>query len=303
MGVAIKWSYSVGILGGGWKLGLAGIPTVLDHPIGTLPGEEDEHLPSFVTIDGTHQTYRDTTLGSDVYVTDRFWKYSMATRTLQMPNGWTATYNWDSDQIVLLAEVRDPYGNRITPQWMEPNAWARRLAGVELTTGGVTRTVTISWGNVGGSLTYPTSLTFVGGMAWGGDRTWTFDWNTSGSGPQLARINMPIGPPWRMDYGGNPSMPTWVGLTTPNGGWVTYGLQIQDERKVVATRVTGGRAIVGGFWSFKYGQNPDGAEKSGFVHTPLGRHIEYRHRDVSGDGIVGANWVLVKQAVSTDAEG
>ena len=99
-----------------WDFGLAGIPVQVINPTGA------EGLPVLSGADGSsHRAYPSGGIPTDIYVTEEFWQYNRATRTLKMPNGWVLTYdNGTGMGGATLTEVRDQFDNTLTPTF---EAW------------------------------------------------------------------------------------------------------------------------------------------------------------------------------------
>ena len=109
----------------------------------------------------------------------------------------------------LITSTTDPYGNGLDYVRTAEGA----LTGFVQRVGGQTRTIT---------LTHETDALVVGWDGAGGPaRTWRYVFapNTM----CLVDIVPPTGPGWHFDY----STPHAVTVTTPNGGRVTYQLQLQ----------------------------------------------------------------------------
>lgn len=227
--------------GPGWRFGLAGVPMEVDNPEAPWPeGDPSRIRPSLRTADGTaHGTMPLNGLeATDVWVTQQFWRYTLATRTVDLPNGWTATYSNDPGRA-LLQEVHDPFGNQISVAWdaYDPqDLTTRRPLAFTQTVGDDTREV---------SFTYETSWSLMPKTMLFGGRTWTFNY-ASDDPFRLESVASPAGPAWQFDYSSG------LKLTTPAGGTVHYTFEDQTfpddgvPRAVVRTRATGGRAVSGG---------------------------------------------------------
>src|SRR3954469_25405 len=134
-----------------WKFGLDGVPMEVLEPDAPFPSEpgESRHPPKLRMADGNiYVTSPQASLSAtDVWITPRFWRYTLASRTVDLPNGWTATYSDDPGRA-LLQEVHDPYGNQISVEW-EPydpqELTIRRPAAFFQTVGGDTREVDLAY--------------------------------------------------------------------------------------------------------------------------------------------------------------
>lgn len=171
MDLRIVRSYNHQAIGFKWSFGFAGVPLWIEQP---------EHLslelpwePAAVTADGNrHRLYGSPT--SEYLYTSSFWRYHRATRTLELPNGWVATYETLSGLgVAMLNEVRDPFGNALEPDWEggEPaDLRPLRLLGVTQTSYGIgadwSRTVTFTY-PTGHFSRMPETMTYDG-------RIWTY---------------------------------------------------------------------------------------------------------------------------------
>ena len=271
-----------------WRMGLGGVPMEVIEADAPWPeGDPSRHEPGLMMADGTIHFTRPVNgpLATDVWITPQFWRYTLATRTVELPNGWTATYVQGEPRAVL-QEVHDGFGNQISVAWepYNPNdVTLRRPATISQTVGAQTRHVTFtyetSWS------TMPKTMTF-------GDRTW--DYSYTYDPIRLISVAPPVGPAWQFDY------TTGLKVTTPNGGTVEYGFEDQTfpddglTRPVVRTRITGGRAVNGGSWTFTYTpQSPTQVGCVGRVETPSGPTLEFTHE---WSGLAG-RWVFTRKEV------
>ena len=278
-----------------WKFGLDGVPIEVLEPEAPFPEGpgESRHHPSLRMADGN--IYVTSPLNglesTDVWITPRFWRYTLATRTVDLPNGWSATYSDDPGRA-LLEEVRDPYGNQISVDW-EPydpqDVTLRRPAAITQTIGGDVREVTFTYETSFSTL--PKTMTFDG-------RVWTY--NYDGNGITLTSVELPAGGAWGFDYTDG------LTVTTPQGGSVHYGFTSQlfpddapgPAREVVSSRTTAGRDVTPGNWSFTY--SPQDASHAGSFATvegPQNVRLSFRH-DWSG---LGGEWLLSESSLSSGA--
>ena len=95
-------------------------------------------------------------------------------------------------------------------------------------------------------------------------RTWTYVQDAAGSGyNRLREARAPLGPPERYDYTALPGELTRI--ETPSGGVAAYTYQdayrkastLTHRTRVVTERVTSGRLITPGTWTFAYGTGSD----------------------------------------------
>jgi hypothetical protein len=184
MDLVIQRSFSK--QGVGWRFGIRGVPMEVVNPEAPWPEESSRIHPSLRTADGTdHSTvpYSSVT-ATDVWVTESFWRYTKDTRTVEMPNGWTAVYSNDPGRA-LLQHVADVYGNRISVEW-EPydpaDVTTRRPSKFihHLTNG--TREVAL-WYDNSWRVT-PSTMTFAG-------RTWSYGY--ASDSPDLISVTPPAG--------------------------------------------------------------------------------------------------------------
>jgi len=303
MDLRLTRTYNHQVSGRTWEFGFAGVPLRIERPDGN--GEDLVETPRLVMADGTR--YRtapvNTRTNDTVFITDQFWRYTTTTRTLEIPNGWTATYeSGNPSGGVMLVEVHDVYGNSITPDWEGGSPTDIRPLRLETVTQTLSatesRTVTFEYGPLSSVSGYmPTKMTFLG-------REWTYGYEYANpelqAGPRLKTATPPVGRGWAYDYinglGGA------LTVTTPSKGTVLYDF---DElvlpasegipRSVIARRVTGGRDIVGGEWTFAFSQP---LEAIGLVNIPGGRQLEYRH----GWAPFVGRWILNAQILRDGLE-
>ena len=224
---------------GRWRIGLGGLPLRV-----IFNGSLDD--VDFVTADGA--THHAAGVGATT-LTQGFWVFTKATRTLELPNGLVLTYGHEPTSVgAYLTEVRDPFNNVITLTWQ---AGQGQLLSVTQPLGsGQTRV--ISFANWADDMA--TSLSFDG-------RTWTYHWQTISGTPTVQALTWvapPGGTRWTFTYGNDAQNAVKLqSLTTPNGGTVSYTWGAQtfptspSQRIVIQTRATGGRAPAGS-WTFNW---------------------------------------------------
>ena len=224
---------------GRWRIGLGGLPLRV-----IFNGGLDD--VDFVTADGA--THHAAGVGATT-LTQGFWVFTKATRTLELPNGLVLTYGHEPNSAgAYLTEVRDPFNNVLTLTWQ---AGQGQLLTVTQPLGsGQTRVITFAnWAD-----DMATSLSFDG---W----TWTYHWQTISGTPTVQALTWvapPGGTRWTFTYGHDAQNAVKLqSLTTPNGGTVTYTWGAQtfpttpSQRIVIQTRTTGGRAPAGS-WTFNW---------------------------------------------------
>lgn len=220
---------------GEWRFGFAGLPlrVVFNHP--NLSDVD------FITADGA----KHKAVGADpATYTLEFWRFTKATRLLELPTGLRLTYGYEPANAgtAFLTEVRDPFDNRTTFSWSAPGVL---LSATQQFADG-SRTITFGgWAN-----DRPTTVSFSG-------RTWTYAWSTMGSPatPILTSVTQPDSTTWAFGYGiAADSTVRMTSLKTPNGATVVYGWGYQTfpgptQRLALTDRDTGGRAPAGQ-WDF-----------------------------------------------------
>ncbi len=263
----------------GWEFGVEGIPIgsgdpddpleCCDYPVFGGAGIEERSFPESGVM-GT----------APVYLTQRFWKYTVATRTLELPNGWVGTY--DADTGGLLQELHDRFGNSVTFTYSA----SRQLQSVTQHLGnGQTRTVSYS-----PHAAMPTSMTY-------GTRTWNFQWNAQN---RLTAVQPPAGPGWQFGYTIQTPSECWgwasangfpetVTVTTPYGATALYQFIVRQVPgteypplciPTISSRTLGGPGLTPATWSFDIpllpGPYPTFTVTSS-VTTPLGRTVSFTH--------------------------
>lgn len=176
-------NFGGGATGPSWSVGPAGLPIAL---FGASAPAAGPWYVGVVMADGGRRAVPHQS-GVDTYVLDNFMRVTLSSRTVELPNGWIATYETGTGLIEAeLQEVHDPYGNSITAYWLSRPGGAPTLATkinrLELRGGneGV-RTVYINYDATGARAE---SLQSEG-------RTWSYSY-TDGN---LTSVAPPAGPP------------------------------------------------------------------------------------------------------------
>ena len=169
-----------------------------DYPVFYGLGLEEKSFPE-----------NGTTGSAPAYLTRQFWRYTVATKTLELSNGWVGTYDVETGGV--LQELHDPFGNSVTFTYAPGST---TLTSVTQHLGnGQTRTVTYS-----PSVAQPTSMTYQDSSG-GPTRTWTFQW--AGQPLNLTQVSPPAGPSWQFSRTLQQPGPCYqyfpatVGVTTP----------------------------------------------------------------------------------------
>jgi YD repeat-containing protein len=238
-----------------WTFGLDGAPNFVDDSgIDTIFHDADG---------GTHLAFP-VPGSSDQFLTRDFWKWTRSTKTLQLPNGWTATYAGDAS-FAHLQVVSDPFGNSLTPTFGTHEGCDVLQSVVQSLGSGESRTVTLGYSTNSGQM--PTSVTAAG-------HTWTYEYTLSSpyNIVEMTAMHPPAGPAWLFDYSNG------LTVTMPTGGTVHYDFENQSTNSslpwwVVRHRITGGRAVTGGTWTFGY--IPSTSSPVATIDTPDGLHVEY----------------------------
>ena len=282
MDVAVQRSYNSKRSGTGWTYGFAGWPhrvIVPEGPPAPGPrppnGPEEPDLspgyPKFVTSDGAvHRSYAEIQVhwngpAPRTFSTDRFWRYHVQGRRLELPDGVECFYNARGD----LVEVRDPFQNRVTVAWDN----GRLIELNQILGDGRTRTIT--WTPAASFEGAP-----PGTMVFNG-HTVTYQENGPGS------MRPPIGPGWQHEY----SDGILSAVVTPQGGRVEYTFKDHNFNdplsnitnlltRTVETRTTSGPDITPGSWAFGYST---ALGETNTVDGPEGVHLVFKYRS-------GARW-------------
>jgi hypothetical protein len=267
---------------GGWHMGVAGVPLWITDPDGAVfdPETGQWTYPTLVTADGVAHTALPE--GGD-YVTDVFWRYSVAGYEARLGNGWTARFReGDQNRLSRLDEVEDPFGNKLIFDWTFVAGAPFRLNWVKQTFEQANRELSFTYDASSGNL--PKTMTFLG-------RTWTYTY----TGGSLMVVQPPAGPSWSFAYLSNPAPYGATRVTTPGGGIVTYEFAARlfpfplpgdpDHTlnlPVVDKRITSG-TVPGGTWTFTYTPEVLSAgEATGLVEDPDGRFLKFVHDTVAG---------------------
>ena len=266
-----------------WSIGLAGLPIAIEGA--SAPGSGTWMVGVLFTGGGAvvvpHQD------GVDTYVLDNFMRVTLSTRTVELPNGWIATYESTSGVTeAQLQDVHDAYGNSIHAYWLSRGAGqttATNINRLELSGGSdPTRTVYLNYDGTG---TEVLSLQSEG-------RTWTYAY---GPNQTLTSVTPPAGPSWQFSYDTNA-----MAVTTPYGGTVSYAFQgvvdsLGHTHPVVTSRTMGGRDVPAGTWQFTFDRSGDPV--IGRVDLPDARRLEWQHHAVTGASGV-TYWTLAHNSLS-----
>ncbi len=265
-----------------------------DYPVFYGLGLEEKSFPE-----------NGTTGSAPAYLTRQFWRYTVATKTLELSNGWVGTYDVETGGV--LQELHDPFGNSVTFTYAPGST---TLTSVTQHLGnGQTRTVTYS-----PSVAQPTSMTYQDSSG-GPTRTWTFQW--AGQPLNLTQVSPPAGPSWQFSRTLQQPGPCYqyfpatVGVTTPYGASVAYQFTVQhlpwtssppECIAVVSSRSISGSGVPAGTWTFNlpmaYGGSPR-FTKTSSVTTPLGRVVSFTHDTYHafGMGIVLSSQFLTRKEI------
>ena len=274
-----------------WTFSFADVPVRMANPIKHPPhpnGEVPDWNPQLFMGDfSAHELYG--TWESGVLHTVEFWKWNIAARTLELPNGWVATYEQQGDPAggIMLLEVHDQFGNSITPHWIGGAPEDIRPLPLDAITqtvgnpGSPTLSRYVDFTYEPGSL-LPSTIQFDG-------QVWTYHWGEHG----LTSVQPPAGPAWQYSY--VPGLDGAMTVTLPAGGTVTYDFDSQEipvfdpPRSVVRSITTGGHEISSGTWTFSYGATPT-TQGIGTVTLPSGRYLRYEH--TWGGFNLNGTWLL-----------
>jgi RHS repeat-associated protein len=302
MDLRIVRTYNHQAAGTRWEFGFAGVPLRLEQPV--APDPELPWEPALVTADGSrHRLY---SIGDGVFVSPQFWRYTSSTRTLELPNGWVATYE-DGNPAggVMLVEVHDVYGNSITPDWeggAPEDIRPLRLEAVTQTVGDAgtparSRTVTFSYPTEFFSR-MPQTMTFAGG-------TWTYlqEYTLAGSEQRLVtRFEPPVGRAWQFAYDFT-GLDGTLTVTLPHGATMTYDFDDRvlpeyeaGHRSVVASAALGEHDVPAASWSFTYTQL-NGA--TGTATGPNSRVLLFEHVAGGPPSVsAGTYWLLTRKTLT-----
>ena len=268
---------------------------------GRLWGQGTDY-PSFEMPDGSrHQFYRKLSGVSSQFISRDFWEYDSATGKVRLPNGIVHTLgaigNLSAGQAHLVTRTEDPFGNRIDVSYPTPVGEA--IQSVTQTLGAQTRTVTFQRNGTTGALT---SMTYNSGER---TRTWIYTQVALSGQPTftlLTAVQPPEGSPWTFLYTSADPKHMLRKITTPNGGTIDYTYQefqsrlgsVADVRFLgVRTRITGGRAVVPGTWTFSYAQPVGGARNETYIDEPGGRRLIERFKGVGSSNFSGVpSWQI-----------
>ena len=282
MGIAVGRSMNYGAANGpAWTIAPAGIPIALE---GVTAPASGPWVVGVITGDRGRRRVPHQA-GVDTYVLDNFMRVTLSTRTVEMPNGWVATYESTAGiQEAHLQEVHDAWGNSITATWLPRpvgGVTATNISQLVLQGGGdAARTVFFTYNAAGTELQQLQSE----------GRTWTYAWSAG----KLTSATPPAGPAWQFSYGASD-----LTVTTPNGGTSSYQFQMLDDGQghlhpAVTSRSLGGRDVPAGTWTFEYHRNVN--PMITIVNSPDGRHLGFRHQATT-DPTGGTYWKLVQKTL------
>ena len=109
---------------GKWRIGIGGAPLrfVFNLPNGSLDDID------FITADGAKHN-AESSSNSSTSLTQGFWQFTKATRTLEMPNGMVYTYgHLVANDGWYLTEIRDAFDNTITLTWTSGTGQLTQIA-------------------------------------------------------------------------------------------------------------------------------------------------------------------------------
>lgn len=214
-------------------------------------------------------------------VTRDYWLYNPATRVLEMPNGLVYTFGHAANMGMVLGtvyyvtEIRDPFNNRITVDYVTSPGPADGIAFIRQYLGSQMREVRFGYDPVTNTMS---------GMAFL-DSVWTYQHVMSGTVPRLTRATPPIGTSWEYEYSNGSPAHELTRMTTPYGGIISFGYADSTRQvgaspylsRVVTSRAVSGRELPAGTWTFEYGQGT--AQDLSIVNAPCGRTV-YRYLGV-----------------------
>ncbi len=255
-----------------------------------------------------HQTFHHISPPSGCtacYVTREFWIYNKNTSTLTLPNGTTYTFGHSgtagSGTALYATAIADAFGNGIAITYMSDPSDGIASVTQDLG-GGQTRQVTFT---VEPSRKSLSTMTFLG-------RTWTYTQTAIAEVgfSVLASAAPPIGPGWSYTYQqSSPGKYEMAGLTTPNGGQITYayaeqtfrlGSTIPIRTVSMTQRTIGGRDITAGSWAYAYAQ---GSGQNQTIVTGPCNVTTYTFLGVGNYSSQGAAWAVGLPSSSTISDG
>lgn len=156
----------------GWSIGLEGIPLSIRFPKAPLVGSPPEQfMPVIIGSDGSeHLTIPETQQGlaNTVFVTSQFWRYDKASHSLELPNGWVATFSPGSTDFSVdahIQELRDHFGNTLLFGWRTTAGSTQVLDSVTQDLGDHARVITFGYDS--STSLFPSTMTALG-------RTWSY---------------------------------------------------------------------------------------------------------------------------------
>jgi YD repeat-containing protein len=251
--------------------------------------------------DGSRQPLYTTTAYPEGWMTAGFARYDRATHTLKLPNGQVYTFGHQANLGTLglvryVTEIRDPFNNKIEFSYF---AAPGPLDGVkeirQYLSAAQVRVVTF---------TYDSTLKALATMRYDG-KTWTYTHTAKGAaGHSLLRTaRPPVGKDEEYDYAALPGELTRY--ETPAGGVTTYTYQdatrkaatLTNRTRVVTKRVTSGRLVTGGTWTFSYGTGSN--QDTTVVACPCGTSTyRFNGMGLSGDFSAWKAGTLAEQTVA-----
>jgi hypothetical protein len=116
MGISIVRTMNYGgVSGPVWTIGPAGIPITIEGM--TAPASGPWMVGVMTGDRGRRRVLHQT--GVDTYVLDNFMRVTLSTRTVELPNGWVATYEATPGVLEApLQEIHDAFGNSLTATWL-----------------------------------------------------------------------------------------------------------------------------------------------------------------------------------------
>jgi YD repeat-containing protein len=234
-------------------------------------------------------------------VTRDYWIYDRNTATLTLPNGTRYIFGragivGGDTQVAYATQITDAFGNTVTIAYLTgASDPSEAISSVTQNVGGRTRQVTFGVGTSNKSVA---SMTFQG-------RTWTYTQASSANvgNSFLTEVRPPVGPGWRhADNTSTAPRFELTGITTPNGGQITYtygdqvfhlGTTYPVRSRAVVQRVIGGRDIMPGTWAYRYQQ---GSAHNQTVITGPCNAETYTFLGVGNNSPQGPVWSIGLQA-------
>lgn len=257
-----------------WSFGLAGMamriivpnPPPPGTPLGSLAQMRQWTAVIEMADGGRRQTIfleppdpaQPSTL--NLFTTSQFWRYERTQRTLLIPDGTVCHYDTDG----WLIDCSDPFGNIVALAWQPSELRITQQLG-----NNQSREVVVT---LHPATRLPTRMEYSG-------RIWTYAYADLEASccHQLQEATVPAGLPWQYAYDAAGVLSF---VRTPNGGEVSYTHEVLHEgvlSRAVTQRVTGGRDISAGTWTYEYGFEDSRVSGETVVVTPSGRRMRYFH--------------------------